>query len=73
MFLLAGGGSLAVRSQLVHHMRQQLRHHGRELARVDAELCGGLVQGVTVKDALELVGRDRQVLAAADPRADDSA
>jgi hypothetical protein len=54
--LLGRGSSLTGRRHLVHDVRQQLIHHGSELAGVDAELGGGLIQGVRMKNAFQLIG-----------------
>ena len=62
------GRRLAVRGELVDHLRQHLRQLTGGIALAQAQLPGDLPDGVVAQHVVQLVGADRQVLPAADPR-----
>lgn len=70
---LAAGRHFAVRRRAVDDVRQRLSEDAGHLARIDANLARQCADRVRAEHVLQRLGRNRLVLAGADPRADDVA
>ena len=69
----AGIRKFAIRSYLIHQVRQQAAHHSRQLPGIHARLLRHLLQRIAVKHILQLTGGNGKILARTNPGTDNVA